>query len=113
MRITIALLAAALLAAPMTAPAAAQAEPHQHESIRYASVKGCTIKGGGEVPCGHWRLVLHSGERRVLPDAQVVARLANGKSAVYPRRPDLRQRRRPERRLPHPCRWPGRTDPGR
>ncbi len=87
MRITIALLAAAMLAAPMTAPAAAQAEPHQHESIRYASVKGCTIKGGGEVPCGHWRLVLHSGERRVLRDAQVVARLANGKSAVYPPAP--------------------------
>jgi hypothetical protein len=110
MRIRIALLAAALLAAPTTAPATASttasatapatgtatvtatvtgtawAAPH-HESIRYASVKGCKLKGGGEVPCGHWRLVLHSGEQRVLRDAQVVARRANGESAVYPAAP--------------------------
>ncbi|WP_336215218.1 hypothetical protein [Nonomuraea sp. LPB2021202275-12-8] len=74
---TLAMVIAALLVAP-----AAQAEPH-HDSVRYASVKGCENKDGAHVPCGHWRLVMHSGEQRLLRDAQVVARQANGKSAVF------------------------------
>ncbi|MCA2228346.1 hypothetical protein [Nonomuraea aurantiaca] len=82
MKIKIAVAIAAGLAALMTAPTAAQAAPHhEHDGIRYASVKGCTVKGGEQRPCGKWRLVMHSGERGSLPDAETVAREANGKSS--------------------------------
>ncbi|MFB9203337.1 hypothetical protein ACFFV7_19230 [Nonomuraea spiralis] len=76
------LLTAALLT--LTAvPAAAQAAPHHgHDSIRYASVKGCPDKDGALRPCGQWRLVMHDGGRRTLPDAQVVALDAKGRSSL-------------------------------
>ncbi|MEU4227124.1 hypothetical protein AB0F17_22730 [Nonomuraea sp. NPDC026600] len=81
LRITVAI--AAGLAALMTAPTAAQAAPHhEHDGIRYASVKGCTVKGGEQRPCGEWRLMMHSGEKGSLPDAEAIAREANGKSSV-------------------------------
>lgn len=81
LRITVAI--AAGLAALMTAPTAAQAAPHhEHDGIRYASVKGCTVKGGEQRPCGKWRLMMHSGEKGSLPDAETIAREANGKSSV-------------------------------
>ncbi|MBT2229945.1 hypothetical protein [Nonomuraea sp. NEAU-A123] len=82
MKIRIAVAIAAGLAALMTAPTAAQAAPHhEHDGIRYASVKGCTVKGE-QRPCGTWRLMMHSGEKGSLPDAETIAREANGKSSV-------------------------------
>ncbi|MFI7420733.1 hypothetical protein [Nonomuraea sp. NPDC049684] len=82
------MLTAALLT--LTAvPAAAQAAPHRdhshhhsRDSIRYASVKGCPGKDGTSRPCGQWRLVMHDGGRRTLPDAQVVALDARRRSTV-------------------------------
>ncbi|WP_327091544.1 hypothetical protein OIE66_13125 [Nonomuraea sp. NBC_01738] len=74
---------AAGLAAVTLAPAAAQAHQHDHDSVRYASVKACKVKDGGTKPCGGWRLIMHSGERMGLPDAQVVARNADGSSSIY------------------------------
>ncbi|MGP4098532.1 hypothetical protein [Nonomuraea sp. KM90] len=79
-------------------PATAHAEPHGSHSgshtgshsgfhsgdtIRYASIKSCPVKGGGTRACGDWRLVMHSGERTTLPDAQGVAREADGSSNGY------------------------------
>ncbi|GAA3561683.1 hypothetical protein GCM10022419_047920 [Nonomuraea rosea] len=67
-------------------PAIAYAQPRQHEhgdSIRYASIKGCPDKDGAPRPCGGWRLVMHSGERRTLPDAQGIALDAKGKPSGY------------------------------
>lgn len=82
MKIRIAVAIAAGLAALMTAPQAAQATPHDHhDGIRYASVKGCTVKDE-QRPCGKWRLMMHSGEKGSLPDAETIAREANGKSSV-------------------------------
>ncbi|MFI6175322.1 hypothetical protein ACIA8R_07260 [Nonomuraea sp. NPDC051191] len=76
------LLAAALLTLAAV-PAAAQAAPHHgHDSIRYASVKGCPGKDGASRPCGQWRLVMHDGGRMTLPDAQVVALDARRRSVV-------------------------------
>lgn len=73
-------LAAALLTLT-AAPAAVQAAPrHSHDSIRYASIKGCPWKDGMAKPCGPWRLVMHDGGRATLPDAQVVALDEKGKS---------------------------------
>ncbi|WP_162794995.1 hypothetical protein [Nonomuraea lactucae] len=54
---------------------------HGRESVRYVSVKGCPTKGGGQRPCGDWRLLMHSGEVRRLTDAQTVALDAKGKPA--------------------------------
>ncbi|TMR96144.1 hypothetical protein [Nonomuraea basaltis] len=69
----------ALVAAPV-APAVAHADEHRgHDSIRYASIKGCRT-GDGQKPCGDWRLIMHSGKAHVLRDAQVVALDAKGKS---------------------------------
>jgi DNA-binding beta-propeller fold protein YncE len=78
------LLAAALLAVPLTVPltAPAQAAPH-HDAVRYASIKGCDRGDDGRLPCGPWRLVMHSGEQRVLADAQTVALKADGKPYKY------------------------------
>ncbi|QFY11015.1 hypothetical protein GBF35_34395 [Nonomuraea phyllanthi] len=68
------------LASPSTDRRAA---PHSgHDAIRYASIKKCTVKGE-ERPCGDWRLVMHSGERGVLPDAQGVALDTKGRSVRY------------------------------
>ncbi|WP_066373142.1 hypothetical protein [Herbidospora mongoliensis] len=64
---------------------AAQAEPqavlaqHGHgDVIRYASAKGCVVKGN-TVPCGDWRLVTHHGKVVLLKDAQVRALEKKGK----------------------------------
>ncbi|NUW45391.1 hypothetical protein [Nonomuraea rhodomycinica] len=87
---------AALLAAPATAlaapvtPVAAGAllePPHAHtghgqDSVRYVSIKGCRPKGGEPRPCGAWRVVMHSGARGTLPDAQTIARDAKGRKAT-------------------------------
>lgn len=74
------MVAAALLMVPLTTPA--QAEPH-HDTIRYASIKGCERGDDGQLPCGPWRLVTRSGKQRVLHDAQTVALEANGKPYKY------------------------------
>ncbi|MEV0385369.1 hypothetical protein [Nonomuraea sp. NPDC050643] len=84
---------AVILTATLSAPAHAgpgsstpshdSAHAGPHDAIRYASLKGCKVKSGGTRPCGDWRLVLHSGERVTLPDAQGVALQANGKSSRY------------------------------
>jgi ribosomal protein S4E len=90
MKIRIAMAIAAGLATMVTAPQAAQAMPpqaaqamphHEHDGIRYASVKGCKVKGGSQRPCGQWRLVMHSGSKTTLPDAETIAHKANGKSS--------------------------------
>ncbi|MEQ4722822.1 hypothetical protein [Nonomuraea sp. B19D2] len=81
-RILAVLVAAALAAAP----GVAYAEPHAHQghdSIRYASIKKCTAKTQTDRPCGGWRLVMHSGKKSVLPDAQGVALDAKGKTLPY------------------------------
>lgn len=84
MKIRIAAALAAGLAALTLAPAAAHADPHHHQdAIRYASVKGCPAKDGQPKPCGPWRLVMHNGEKRLLRDAQTVARNADGTSTIY------------------------------
>ncbi|WP_109524951.1 hypothetical protein [Nocardia aurea] len=54
---------------------------HGRDSVRYVSVKGCPRKDGGQRPCGDWRLLMHSGEIRRLPDAQTVALDAKGRPA--------------------------------
>ncbi len=59
--------------------AATPAQAHTHDSIRYASVKSCADKENGSVPCGPWRLDLHSGERMTLKDARVAPRDRRGK----------------------------------
>lgn len=83
MRIRIAVAVAAGLSALLTTPAPAQADPHHgHDSVRYASIKGCQTKDAGPRPCGAWRLVMHDGSRRALPDAQTVALKTNGTSSV-------------------------------
>ncbi|MEU0571736.1 hypothetical protein ABZ297_40945 [Nonomuraea sp. NPDC005983] len=63
--------------------AAATEAHHGHDSIRYASIKGCSTKDGAPKPCGKWRLVMHDGMTRLLPDAQTTALDAKGKPAVY------------------------------
>ncbi|MFI7632912.1 hypothetical protein [Nonomuraea sp. NPDC049400] len=81
-RILTVLVAAALAAAP----GVAYADPHAHQghdSIRYASIKKCTSKTQTDRPCGDWRLVMHSGKKSVLPDAQGVALDAKGKKLPY------------------------------
>ncbi|SEG91461.1 hypothetical protein SAMN05444920_107270 [Nonomuraea solani] len=80
MRILTTLALVAGLSWALTAPAA-HAQPHEHDAIRYASIKGCAVKGGGTRPCGDWRLVMHSGEIATLPDGQGVALEANGSSS--------------------------------
>ncbi|MEU8246756.1 hypothetical protein [Nonomuraea sp. NPDC048916] len=81
MRIRIAVVVAAGLSTLLTAPA--QAGPHHgHDGVRYASIKACETKDAGPRPCGAWRLVMHDGSRRALPDAQTVALKANGKPSV-------------------------------
>ncbi|MFC5832728.1 hypothetical protein [Nonomuraea insulae] len=62
-------------------PGVAHAE--SHDMIRYASIKSCTTKDEGAKACGGWRLVLHNGKRATLPDAQGVAREADGSSNGY------------------------------
>ncbi|MGW0805914.1 hypothetical protein [Nonomuraea sp. NPDC002799] len=64
-------------------PAAAHAEPHHDDTVRYVSIKGCPMKGGGTKPCGPWRIGTHGGGRSVLHDAQGVARKADGTSSLY------------------------------
>lgn len=77
------ILTAALTAAlALSWPAPASAAPHDH-TIRYASIKGCPVKDGGTRPCGGWRLVRHDGGRMALPDAQAVAKEADGSSSRY------------------------------
>ncbi|MFI6789151.1 hypothetical protein ACIBG4_17690 [Nonomuraea sp. NPDC050383] len=87
---------AAVLAAPaQAAPASAQAAPaaawgslrepphahlaHGEDSVRYVSIKSCRTKDDVPRPCGGWRVVMHSGARGTLPDAQTTARDARGK----------------------------------
>ncbi|MER6949384.1 hypothetical protein ABT294_35775 [Nonomuraea sp. NPDC000554] len=71
-------------AAPAAGQTGVAAEPHHaHDSIRYASIKGCSTKDGALKPCGKWRLVLHDGMKRLLPDAQTVALDAKGRPADY------------------------------
>ncbi|GAA1682396.1 hypothetical protein GCM10009733_093730 [Nonomuraea maheshkhaliensis] len=65
------------------APAQAHVSGHAHDSIRYASIKSCPIKGGGARPCGSWRLVMHSGAKSTLPDAQTLALEADGSANRY------------------------------
>ncbi|NUW38343.1 hypothetical protein HTZ77_44145 [Nonomuraea sp. SMC257] len=87
---------ATALAAPASAPVAARVTPvaagalhepphahagHGQDSVRYVSVKGCRSKGGEPRPCGAWRVVMHSGARGTLPDAQTIARDAKGRKA--------------------------------
>lgn len=72
----IVLLVAALLATPLSAPA--HAVPH-HDTVRYATLKTCA-KPKEHLPCGPWWLVLHSGRRQVLADAQTRALTEDGKS---------------------------------
>ncbi|MCK2216883.1 hypothetical protein MF672_024265 [Actinomadura sp. ATCC 31491] len=86
----LAALTAAVLAATVTPPAhaAAHAAPHagpHHggDSVRYASIKGCQSRDGGNRPCGGWRLVLHSGRTTTLPDAQGVALDARRRKLTY------------------------------
>jgi hypothetical protein len=81
---------AAVLLTLVTAPAVAHAGPRHghdgmagHDSIRYASIKGCRGKDGQSEPCGGWRLVMHSGKQTTLPDAQTVALDAKGRSTRY------------------------------
>ncbi|MEV4083691.1 hypothetical protein AB0J43_25860 [Nonomuraea fuscirosea] len=83
MRIKI--IAALTTALALAWPATAQAHVsgHDHDSVRYASVKSCPIKGGGARPCGSWRLVMHSGARSTLPDAQTLALEADGTTNRY------------------------------
>ncbi|NUR91673.1 MAG: hypothetical protein HOY71_47005 [Nonomuraea sp.] len=84
MKLRFAAALAAGVAALTLAPVAAQAAPHHgDDSVRYASIKACKVKGGVEVPCGAWRLVMHSGMRTTLPGAQSVALEANGKSSKW------------------------------
>ncbi|WP_067135947.1 hypothetical protein [Microtetraspora malaysiensis] len=63
-------------------PAAASARPaaHAHDSIRNVSVKGCRDKTYGQVPCGPWRLAMHSGKTVTFTDALVWPRDAKGKT---------------------------------
>ncbi|NRQ39606.1 hypothetical protein HII36_48425 [Nonomuraea sp. NN258] len=69
--LTAALAALATVPAPSVATAGAADHSHSHgDSIRYASIKGCTQKDGNVVPCGDWRLVMHSGKITKLRDAQ-------------------------------------------
>ncbi|WP_155126489.1 hypothetical protein [[Actinomadura] parvosata] len=76
-RILTALTVASALAWPAPAHAA------HDDSIRYASIKACPVKGGGQRACGDWRLVMHDGRRATLPDAQGVAKEADGTSNRY------------------------------
>lgn len=84
MKIKIAAVAATALAVLLT-PAVALADPHEGhgDAVRYASVKGCAAKSGEIKPCGEWRLVMHSGKKKLLKDAQVLARSASGKENPY------------------------------
>ncbi|MBN6052156.1 hypothetical protein JYK22_09450, partial [Nonomuraea sp. RK-328] len=73
-------------AGPVTRAAAGAPHepPHKHtghgqDSVRYVSIKGCRTKGGESRPCGGWRVVMHSGARGTLPDAQTIARDAKGR----------------------------------
>ncbi|GAA3199534.1 hypothetical protein [Nonomuraea roseoviolacea] len=76
------------MTAPMTAPVSVLHEPphahtgHGQDSVRYVSIKGCPSKGGETRPCGAWRVVMHSGARGTLPDAQTIARDAKGRKAA-------------------------------
>ncbi|MGP3965941.1 hypothetical protein ACTWPT_59370 [Nonomuraea sp. 3N208] len=83
MRTKILMTLTAALVALAAAPAVAHADPHQHDSIRYASIKSCAGKEEQPKPCGGWRLVMHSGEQMTLRDAQGVALDAKGKSTRY------------------------------
>ncbi|MFI6814823.1 hypothetical protein ACIBG7_20620 [Nonomuraea sp. NPDC050328] len=73
------LLTAALALGLLAVPA--QASP-AHDAVRYASVKGCGDDDAYH-PCGFWQLTTHDGRTRLLKDAAVVAREADGKSSVY------------------------------
>ncbi|MFF3667922.1 hypothetical protein [Microtetraspora malaysiensis] len=66
-------------------PAAASARTavHAHDSIRNVSVKGCRDKKYGQVPCGPWRLAMHSGKTVTFTDALVWPRDAKGKTYTY------------------------------
>src|SRR4051812_6099412 len=73
---------AGIIAATMaigTAPA--YAHTRTHDSIRYASIKGCAHKKVGQVPCSPWRLFTHDGKTLLLEDAQVTATDARGRPA--------------------------------
>ncbi|MFI6541109.1 hypothetical protein ACIBHY_52270 [Nonomuraea sp. NPDC050547] len=76
-------LAAGALALSLSPAAPAQAGPHDHDAVRYASLKGCADKKDERRPCGPWRLVTHDGGQRPLRDAQTVARHADGTSSGY------------------------------
>ncbi|MFI6322886.1 hypothetical protein ACIBG8_35495 [Nonomuraea sp. NPDC050556] len=65
----------------LAVPGTASADHHHGDAVRYASVKGCDTKDGSVKPCGPWRLVMHSGAKRLLKDAEVIARTASGKSS--------------------------------
>ncbi|MET8157552.1 hypothetical protein ABZT47_14335 [Sphaerisporangium sp. NPDC005289] len=52
---------------------------HEHagdtgDAVRYAALRTCTNKKKEDRPCGPWRLMLHSGKVRELPDARVFPR---------------------------------------
>ncbi len=70
----IAALALSTLATP--ARAAGRAAP---DTIRYAAVKTCKLKGGSRGPCGAWRLSMRGGGTVKLPDARTTPRDAKGK----------------------------------
>jgi hypothetical protein len=75
------LTAVAGLAIAATALAASPAQADAHgDSVRYASLKGCKIKDGSQVPCGLWRLEMHSGKEVKLSDALTTARDKHGKT---------------------------------
>ena len=70
------LTAAAALILP-TLPASASPQAHT-DSIRYVSVKSCEIHGS-TLPCGPWRLEMHSGKEHELTDARTQPLDASGK----------------------------------
>src|SRR5262245_31389044 len=61
------------------APAQADPHSHMHDSIRYASIKGCPKKDKSLKPCSPWRLFTHEGMVIKLKDAQVTATNEHGK----------------------------------
>ncbi|GLW98734.1 hypothetical protein [Microtetraspora sp. NBRC 16547] len=79
-------LAAGTLGALATLGAAAvpaQAHTRAHDMIRHVSVKGCDDRVYERVPCGPWRLGMHSGKTATLPDALVWPLDAKGKTVKY------------------------------
>ncbi|MEV5408663.1 hypothetical protein AB0K60_07475 [Thermopolyspora sp. NPDC052614] len=71
---SIAALILSTLATPVSAAGRSAAD-----TIRYAAVQTCKLKGGSRGPCGGWRLAMRGGGTVRLPDARTTPRDARGK----------------------------------